>query len=155
MKWYKYSFYLHAILGMTIIGLTLAGTLHVLFELGISYGPTKRFQTIHNIGGLIVVIWLALQLITGIVSRTIQYSGKTSPNFCKWTKRIHQYSSYLVMVLAKFEYLIINYRRKKWLEISGYIVFDIISIGLYLWLKYGYWKMEENIKDSQIIKYDN
>lgn len=31
VKWHKYSFYLHAFLGLTIIGLTLAGTLHVLF----------------------------------------------------------------------------------------------------------------------------
>jgi len=115
VKWHKYSFYLHAVLGLIIIGLTLAGTLHVLFEVGISYGPTKPFQTIHNIGGLIVVIWLSVQLITGVVSRIIQYSGKTSPNFCKWTKRIHQYSSYMVMILAKFEYMIISYRKSKYL----------------------------------------
>lgn len=57
------------------------------------------------------------------------------------------------MILGKFEYLIINYRRNKWLEISGYITIDVVFIGLYLWLKYGYWKMEESVKDTQIIRY--
>jgi hypothetical protein len=102
LKWYKPSFYIHAIMGAAIIGLTLAGTLHVLFEVGIYYNPTKRFQLIHNICGLVVVIWLALQAITGVLSRIIQYSPIVSPSVCKWTKFVHQFSSYLIMLLAKF-----------------------------------------------------
>jgi hypothetical protein len=102
VKWYKYSFYIHTVLGLLIIGLTLAGTLHVLFEVGISYGSTKKYQILHNTLGLVVVVWLGVQLITGIISRIIQYSPIFSPTTIKWTKKIHQISSYLIMILAKF-----------------------------------------------------
>jgi len=32
---------------------------------------------------------------------------------------------------------------------------DAVFIVVYLWLKYGYWKIEESVKDGQLIKYGN
>lgn len=63
----------------------------------------------HNFSGLIVVIWLGVQMVTGIFARMIQYKANVGPNVCIWTKRFHHISSYLIMILAKFNYLNIKF----------------------------------------------
>ena len=63
----------------------------------------------HNYAGLVVVIWLGVEIVTGIFARIIQYSTKVSTNVCIWTKRFHHISSYLLMIAAKFNYLNIKF----------------------------------------------
>jgi len=57
---------------------------------------------VHNVVGFIVVIWLGVQMITGILSRIIQYSSNVSPNVVKAVKITHNVSGYILMVLSKF-----------------------------------------------------
>jgi hypothetical protein len=144
-KWHKYSYYIHAIIGLVIVGLTLAGTLHVLFDVGIGYNPTKRFQILHNTVGLIVVIWLSFQLITGVFSRILFYSDKVHANLLIWSKRSHYISGFLIMALAKFEYSIIFYRRKKYGDILAFLLFDCICVAIYCWVKFKYPTLSETI----------
>jgi len=35
MRWHKYSFYAHVFLSLIVIGLTLAGTIHVMVDDGV------------------------------------------------------------------------------------------------------------------------
>lgn len=109
MRWHKYSFYAHVFLALIVIGLTLGASLPVLISEGVDYEADDDLQKMHNIAGLIVVIWLALEIVSGILARVIQYSSKVSPSVCKWTKRLHYISSYLIMILAKFNYLNIKF----------------------------------------------
>lgn len=34
-----------------------------------------------------------------------------------------------------------------------YLFIDAVFIGLYLWLKFGYRRLEESVRDGQMIKY--
>ena len=110
LRWHKYSFYAHVFLALIVIGLTLGATINVLVDYGLNYETDEStLQKTHNTAGLIVTIWLGLQIITGILARVIQYSPKVGTNFCIWTKRLHMISSYLIMILAKFNYLNIQF----------------------------------------------
>ena len=109
MRCNKFSFYAHVILALIVIGLTLAATLPVLINAGLEYEADSSLQKMHNYAGLIVVIWLGVQIVTGVLARVIQYSAQVSTNICILTKRIHQISSYLLMIAAKFNYLNIKF----------------------------------------------
>ena len=141
IRWFKYSFIVHLILGLTVLGLTLLGTVHVILEGGIDVpeGTGPRFQKIHNIIGLVVTIWVGIQALTGLAARIIQYYEIVSPFFCYWTKRVHWISSYGIMLFAKFNYMIINYRRHKYGRITFYILVDLLFLMAYFLLKFKYW----------------
>ena len=109
MRWHKFSFYAHVFFALVVIGLTLGATVHVLVDVGVEYESDEDIQKMHNYAGLIVTIWLGIEIVTGILARVIQYSTKISPNICIWTKRIHHISSYLLMIAAKFNYLNIKF----------------------------------------------
>jgi hypothetical protein len=150
LKWQKWSFYIHAVIGLTMIGLTLSATLHVLFEVGIGYNPTRRFQILHNTVGLVVVIWLGIQLILGMLSRILVYSVHVDPRMVQWIKRAHKVSSYVITGMAKFEYTIIYYRRGKYEEILSFMLFDCICLAIYCWVKFKYPTLSQTIIESQL-----
>ncbi len=112
LRWQRYTFYMHAFMGLLIIGLTLGATIPALENNKFLYSSrTPEIQKVHNVAGFMVTVWLGFQLLTGILSRVIQYSSKIHPNIVKAFKIVHILSGYLLMVLAKFTYLIIKWKR--------------------------------------------
>jgi hypothetical protein len=81
LRWSKYSFYLHLLLALVIVGLTLAGTISFIQSwlpnaslIKATDKPRRKLQKIHNWVGFILVCSLGLQIITGIISRFIKRS---------------------------------------------------------------------------------
>jgi hypothetical protein len=105
LRWWKYSFYFHALFGVATITLTLFSTVHVLVDDWLSPDEKVPYQMIHNIGGLVAVIWLGVEIITGILSRIIQYIPGVSSRTNYWIKKTHNVSSYLIMYGSKFLFL--------------------------------------------------
>ncbi len=99
-------------MGLLVIGLTLGSAIPPLLNSTFLYTEkAPEIQKIHNVVGFIVTVWLGFQLLMGILSRIIQYSPKIHPNLVKTFKIIHMISGYLLMVLAKFDYLIIKWKK--------------------------------------------
>lgn len=106
----------------------------------------------HSVAGFIVVVWLGLQILSGILARVIQYSSKVGTNACIWIKRFHYISSYLLMITAKFEYLNIKFVEG---EFEGsfviLLIIDILFLIVYLLIKFKYWTLSEEIIDNQLV----
>lgn len=106
----------------------------------------------HSVAGFIVVIWLGLQIFSGILARVIQYSPKVGTKACIWIKRFHYISSYLLMITAKFEYLNIKFVEG---EFEGsfviLLIIDILFLIIYLLIKFKYWTLSEEIIDNQLV----
>lgn len=98
------------------------------------------------------MIWIGLQIITGILARVIQYSPKIMSNLCILTKRVHYISSYLIIILAKFNYLNAQYYDHK-IDRTFFILItlDIILLIIYLFIKFNYWTLSEEIIDNQLV----
>jgi hypothetical protein len=142
VKWFKYSFIIHLILSLIIIVLTLLGTLHVILDAGIYVDTNnKPHQFAHNLTGFIVTIWLGVEVITGILSRVIQYFYKVNTNVCVWTKRVHLFSSYFIIFIAKCSYLAMYFYKGKYFLFVLLLIIDIKCIALYLWLKFKFWTL--------------
>ena len=105
---------------------------------------------VHKTIGFIIVIWMGVQGITGIISRVIQYSPKIKPNVVKCIKMVHNSSGYLLMILAKFNYLSVKWVDGK-LKTSFILLLlaDIALVIIYLWLKFAYWTMASETCDPQ------
>lgn len=102
LKWNKYAFYMHLLLSITIIVLTLFSTIPILLDVWITPDEDWKLQKVHNIAGLTIVIWLGVQIITGVAARVAQALPSVKTNTCILIKRIHYVSSYLLMLLSKF-----------------------------------------------------
>ena len=152
IKWCKYTFYIHVFLALIVIGLTLLSTIHILVDDWLSPNENFKIQKIHNIAGLAVTIWLALQMISGILARMIQYSPKVNTNVCVWIKRFHHISSYLIMLISKFNYLNVKFMKGKYVEFIEYFLIELLFLAVYLWIKSSYWTLSEEIIDGQLIK---
>jgi hypothetical protein len=111
-RWQKYTFYMHAFMGLLIIGLTLGASIPALENNTFLYSEmSSDIRKIHNLAGFMVTVWIGFQLLFGILSRVIQYSSKAPPNIVKAFKIVHIISGYLLMVLAKLTYLISEWRK--------------------------------------------
>lgn len=115
IRWCKYSFYCHVILALGVITLTLFSTIHILVDDWLQPNRNFKIQYVHNIAGLGVTIWLALQVFLGLLSRVIQYSPNVKTNTCVWVKRMHQISGYFIMLVSKFNYLNIKFMKGKYI----------------------------------------
>ena len=118
IKWCKYTFYYHLILALGVITLTLFSTVHVLVDDWLSPNENFKIQKVHNIAGLAVTIWLGVQIVTGVMARVIQTRSDIRTNTCVIVKRIHYISSYLLMLVSKFNYLNIKFMKGKYLEFA-------------------------------------
>lgn len=110
------------ILGLAVIVLTLLSTVHILIDDWVSPNQDFKIQKVHNIAGLAVTIWLGIQVVTGILARVIQYSPKVKTKTCVWIKRVHHISSYLIMLVSKFNYLNIKFMKGKYAEFCEYFI---------------------------------
>ena len=119
---FKYSFYLHVLLGIGVITITLFSTIHILLDAWIYPGDNILIQRIHNIAGLVVVIWLGVQVISGIVARTTLYSKSLSQSSCILIRKIHIYLGYMIMLIAKFDYLNVRFFKGKYDDLLVYIL---------------------------------
>ena len=103
---------MHALMGLLIIGLTLGASIPALQNNTFLFTEkTPYIIKAHKVAGFMVTVWIGFQLIVGILSRVIQYSSKIHPNAVKAFKLVHQISGYLLMILAKFNYLIIKWKQ--------------------------------------------
>lgn len=114
--------------------------------------PNENFkiQKVHNIAGLAITIWLSLQIVTGILARIVQSRPGVRTNTCVLVKRVHLISSYLLMLVSKFNYLNIKFMKGKYLEFVEYFLIEIIFLAIYLWIKSSYWTLSEEIIDGQL-----
>ncbi len=151
IKWCKYTFYCHLVLSLGVIVLTLLSTVHILVDDWLSPNEDFKIQKIHNIAGLAVTIWLAFQVISGILARVIQFSPRVKTNTCVLIKRIHHISSYLIMLVSKFNYLNIKFMKGKYLEFTEYFIIELLFLAVYLWIKSSYWTLSEEIVDGQLV----
>ena len=114
IRWHKYSSYIHAILALLVVGLTLGASIPLLKQnFLINQNARYQFVNVHRVTGFIVVLWMGFQLILGIFSRVIQFFPIVKPIVCLWVKRFHLISGYLLMIGAKFNYLNIKFRPNK------------------------------------------
>jgi hypothetical protein len=118
IKWCKYTFYWHLLLATGVIFLTLLSTIHILMDDWLSPNEDFKIQKVHNIAGLAVTIWLGVQIVTGIAARVVQTLPSIKTNTCVLIKRIHYVSSYLLMLVSKFNYLNIKFMKGKYLEFA-------------------------------------
>lgn len=151
MRWYKYSFYLHVLLGIAVITLTLLSTIHILVDDWVTPNNFIEIQKIHNITGLGIVIGLVIQILSGLLSRFVQYSPRLKMSTCFYIKKFHQYYGYLMMFASKFDYLNIKYFRGKYDEFTYYIIIEILCLIIYIWVKNSFWTLSEDIVDGQLI----
>jgi hypothetical protein len=105
---------MHVLLGLGVITLTLLSTIHILVDAWINPGYNHVVQKIHNITGLVLTIWVAVQVISGVLARTVLYSKSLSQRSCILIRKIHHYLGYSMMFLAKFNYLNIKYFKGKY-----------------------------------------
>jgi hypothetical protein len=71
----KFSFWIHAIIGWIVIGLTLAGILIFVTQIGFQIEPLDEVplvDNVHNVAGFIILFWVVLQASLGIAARQIQ-----------------------------------------------------------------------------------
>lgn len=123
MRWYKYSFYFHLLFATAVITLTLLSTINILVKDWVTPNDFIEIQKIHNIVGLAVVIGLGLQVLSGLLSRVSQYFPHLRVSTCVYIKIFHQYSGYLMMIAAKFDYLNVKYMKGKYGEFIEYFIF--------------------------------
>jgi hypothetical protein len=109
LRWTKYSFFAHLFLTLIVIGLSLGASIHLLIDYWLNPPNGNYVLKIHMVAGFVMVIWLAVEFITGVMARLIQFPEWVSPNLSYWIKRIHIVLSYGVMLIAKFNYLIIQF----------------------------------------------
>jgi len=126
-----------------VIGLTLGATIPVLMNSFLFKSTDKIIMKAHKVAGFMVVIWLGIQIVTGIVSRVIQYSDTVKPNVVKAVKILHNASGYLLMLLAKFNYLNTRFDKNGNAETSFILLLiaDIALIIIYVWIKFAYWTL--------------
>lgn len=151
IKWNQYTFYCHVLLSLGVIVLTLLSTIHILVDDWLSPNENFKIQKVHNIAGLAVTIWLAFQIISGVLARVVQFSPYMKTNRCILIKRIHHVSSYLIMLVSKFDYLNIKFMKGKYLQFVEYFIIELLFLALYLWIKSSYWTLSEEIVDAQLI----
>lgn len=110
LRWFRYSYYIHVLLALTTIGLTLAAAIPQLqFNFLVDPYAPSLLVNIHRVVGFVVCIWLGLQMVCGVFAKFAQFSEKTSPTINIFIKRFHYVSGYLIMILAKFDYLNSNF----------------------------------------------
>ena len=143
LRWWKFSFYIHMFFGMLIIGLSLGSCIQLLELTWLGYNQgNPEIQIAHQVIGFVVCIQLAVQVVTGFAARFIQFSDTVSTTFNIWTKRLHYFFGYAVLLLAKA-----NYLDGQWLngpyqgDFSVLIVVDVFCIWLFFLLKYKYWTL--------------
>lgn len=151
MRWNKYSFYLHVLLAIAVITLTLLSTIHILVDDWVTPNDFIEIQKIHNIAGLAIVIGLGLQVFSGLLSRVAQYSPRLRMSTCIYVKKFHQFYGYLMMLAAKFDYLNIKYYRGKYDEFTYYLIIEFLCLLIYLWVKNSFWTLGEDMVDGQLI----
>lgn len=85
------------------------------------------------------------------MARIVQYSPKISTKSCIWTKRVHYISSYMIMLVAKFNYLNLRF-------LDGFdgtfvvlLAIDLFFFAIYLWVKFFYWTASEETIDKQLL----
>jgi hypothetical protein len=109
LRWTKYSFFAHLFLALIVIGLSLGGSIHLLMEYWINPPNGDYLLKVHMVAGFVMLVWLGAELVTGVMARLVQFPAFVNPNQSYWTKRIHIVLSYGVMLVAKFNYLLIQF----------------------------------------------
>jgi hypothetical protein len=136
MRWHKLSFFAHLFLALLVLGLTLGATLHLLIDYWVAAPPGNTVRKIHTITGFALTVWVGIQIIGGMAARGIQFFTWVSPQLCNVVKKLHIYSSYLVLIAAKLDYLIINFDDDMFdPTFFAFLAADIVSLMIYIWLK--------------------
>jgi hypothetical protein len=151
LRWFKYSFHLHVLLGLAIIGLTLGANIDLLVTSWLGTSTTKVFQKTHNIIGFVVLCYLGVILISGIFARVVQYSPKVSARVCWWTKKMHMFSGYFILLVSKFNYLDMKFTKSTFQSSMLLLAADVAFFIVYLLIKFMTWTLSEEIVDPQII----
>ena len=116
-RWSKYSYWIHLLLGIVIIILTLIATIDYI-KLFVPYisesvPEQQEFMYYHRLVGFILVCGMGLQIITGFLSRFIKQSAIINPHLCIWIRRVHMFSSIGITLLGKCNYLAYPWRSNK------------------------------------------
>jgi hypothetical protein len=107
---------------------------------------------IHMVAGFVMLVWLGVEFITGAMARLVQFPEFINPDLSYWTKRIHIVLSYGVMLVAKFNYLMIQFVKNEELNSTFFLFLagDLASLAIYLWIKFSYWTLSEETIDRQL-----
>jgi hypothetical protein len=139
LRWSKYSFYIHLLIALMVIVFTLLGSLHILLDAGLTPNSDNPWQYVHNLIGFIIVCWIGLQAITGTLSWISKRSTLFSTKMCSIIRRTHMISSYLIMLMSKYNFLAIKFVKGVFKpKFILYLSIDLVFLTIYLLIKYKY-----------------
>jgi hypothetical protein len=61
---------------------------------------------VHFVIGIIILVWIILQLLFGFINKYLQRSKYISPKIVSMSRIIHKYSGYVMVLLCKTECII-------------------------------------------------
>lgn len=108
-KFKALSVYVHALIGLFVGLTTLITSLPILIDEGIPAEEDESYEQRHFIIGLIVIIFLFLQMLLGLLTKTLQLISWSHPYLIYFINVAHKYIGYSLIILCKIQvFLILN-----------------------------------------------
>jgi hypothetical protein len=145
-KFKAFSVYVHALIGLFVGLTTILTSLPILLTDGIPAEEDDSYDQRHYIIGLIVIIFLFLQMLLGILSKSLQIISWSHPYLIYFTNVFHKYLGYSLIVLCKIQvFLILNLDEELVQTFWGLAGAETAMILLWMVCKLMFFRLEETV----------
>ena len=102
-KFRAFSSYFHAIIGLFVGLTTLISSFPILIDKGIPSKENEIYMQRHFIIGLICLIIILIQLLLGLLTKTLQLISRSHPYHIYFINTCHKYLGYSLLILCKIQ----------------------------------------------------